>query len=73
MVHEPTYRAVELAETFDDQIAQVEALCKAYGNTIRKAVDKVTDNFIDAIALGELDNPAEVASQLSALRLNLRP
>ena len=57
----------------EEQIAKAADLQRAYNETLRAAIDQVTDNFIDAIALGELDNPAEVAAQLSALRLNLRP
>ena len=69
MESEQTYRVVKLEE----QIAKTADLLRAYNETLRAAIDQVTDNFIDAIALGELDNPAEVAAQLSALRLNLRP
>jgi len=69
MESEQTYRVVKLEE----QIAKTADLQRAYNETLRAAIDQVTDNFIDAIALGELDNPAEVAAQLSALRLNLRP
>ena len=69
MESEQTYRVVKLEE----QIAKTADLVRAYKETLRAQVDQVTDNFIDAIALGELDNPAEVAAQLSALRRNLRP
>ena len=69
MESEQTYRVVKLEE----QIAKTADLLRAYKETLRAQVDQVTDNFIDAIALGELDNPAEVAAQLSALRRNLRP
>ena len=58
----------------EEQIAKTADLQRAYNETLRAAIDQVTDNFIDAIAQGKaLGNIAEVASQLSALRHNLRP
>ena len=60
-------------EYIENQIVKTVDHQHAYNETMRAAIDQVTDDFIDAIALGELDNPAEVAAQLSALRLNLRP
>ena len=60
-------------EYIENQIVKTVDHQHAYNETMRAAIDQVTDDFIDAIALGELDNPAEVAAQLSALRHNLRP
>ena len=60
-------------EYIENQIVKTVDHQHAYNETMRAAIDQVTDDFIDAIALGELDNPAEVAAQLSALRRNLRP
>ena len=70
MESKQTYRVVKLEE----QIAKTADIQRAYNETLRAAIDQVTDDFIDAIAQGKaLGNIAEVASQLSALRLNLRP
>ena len=60
-------------EYIENQIVKTVDHQHAYNETMRAAIDQVTDDFIDAIAQGKaLGNIAEVAAQLSALRHNLR-